>query len=160
METKSVSLATKLVTIAAKLLATDSTEKAVDSLVDILKTFCWQVLDYTGDKELISSCNDSYWMNNHNYILTDGAIHMNPTGVNSTYTIRGASYVIICEPFNNGKLRVSLRVDRSMLIESFRKIILTLADIPGLHDDMVYYITEHDGIKLLPAPQMKSKTEE
>lgn len=153
-----MNIAAEMLGAAARIVTANSTEKVIDTLVGFLHKLCWQVFDYLGDDELISSCNDEYHMADTNYILTDGAVHMRAmrTSIN-TFAIRGASYVIICNPFDNGKMRVSLHLDRSKLIKNFSKIMDALSSIPGLHADMVYYMSQTAGITLPQAPSNLKK---
>ncbi len=157
MQCDNLDITTQLIIAAAKIVSATSQEKAVDSMVEILKQFCWQVLDYTGDDELISSCNDEYWMCAENYVLTDGAIYMDAP--RKAFSVRGASYVIVNHVFDGGIMRISLHVDRSKLIENFNQVIHALVSIPNLHDDMVYHITNIASVKLATAPKKSEKSD-
>ena len=121
-----------------------------------------QCLFYEGDDELISSCNSEYTLDSNDFFVTDGMVNTSmvsctcyPNGINhpitayefiqQTVTIRGASYLIIYEVDENGRLNLDLRMDKPFIEEKTDEVLAKVRFIKGEYLNMNYYCKEWRG---------------
>ena len=125
------------------------TERKLDDVLEEFKDHFDDVLDYLGDDELISSCNDEYTLQKNNWIVTDGVMHTSTQhGDNSTNTVcvRGATHVIICTWDKKAqRVRRTLYIDRPSAVSAYPLIMRELKMETLNRDDILYYIETYVG---------------
>lgn len=117
---------------------------------------------YKGDDELISSCNSEYTLDANDFFVTDGMVNVSmmtgmcyPDGAMHSLTgyefidqhiaVRGASYLIICDVNENGRLCLDLRMDEPFVEEKTDEVLAKVRFIKGEYLHMNYYCKEWRG---------------
>lgn len=114
-----------------------------------LKWFA-NIMSYSGDEELISSCNDEYNIDINECIITNGIVNKVLMRINDgmevmySTSVRGASYVIIVSFDNSETPKLDLRIDEKGYINAVDELVRSIERIvrnDGFKD-MKYYLTE------------------
>lgn len=123
-------------------------EKKIDELLGKLRDKFNSVLDYIGDDELISNCNDEYHLSRNEWFTTDGIINVMPGGLGSgdriTVCVRGATHVIVWSWEKETRtVKRSLYINRNAVIPAYDLILAELEREEGEpRENMIYYIDE------------------
>lgn len=123
---------------------------AAKKKLEEFKRIFWQVRDYNGDDELISSVNDEYNFDQDDIIRTDGSVNFfvhtvenvsdHSSYIRYTVAVRGASYLIRACRTENKVWIYELFIDRPYIESKYDEVLRQYEGMKKSIDDVAYYM--------------------